>query len=103
MQRVGELRQRVAAECDAGPAGDLRAVAIAAAEAAALLREGYGRHEDPRVPGFARLARDAEAWLLQVALEARQDRADLAAAVFREGERRHCSRCHEAARPLYRW
>lgn len=84
------------------PTGDLHRVTAAATHAADLLRLGYGRCEDKRVPGFAQHARAAESWLLQVALEARQGHADLAAAAFREG-RDHCAHCHEAAKPFYTW
>ena len=74
---------------------DLRAAADAAAQAALLLRLGYGRYEDPQVPGFARMAREAESWLLQVGLEARQAHGDIARELFRGGAH-HCKQCHDA-------
>ncbi|MBX3462996.1 MAG: hypothetical protein KF830_07485 [Planctomycetes bacterium] len=76
--------------------GDLRAAAAAADEAAARMRLGYGPHEDPTVPGFARMARDAEAWLLEIALEARQAHGDIARDLFLGQRRRHCGDCHDA-------
>lgn len=78
------------------PFGDLRAVAADANAAAELLRLGYGVHEDRSVPGFARMARDAEAWLLEVALEARQAHGDIASDRFLGGRQRHCGDCHDA-------
>jgi hypothetical protein len=76
--------------------GDLRAAAAAANDAAELLRLGYGPHERKDVPAFARMARDAESWLLQVALEARQAHEELARDRFRAGHAEHCTRCHDA-------
>lgn len=78
-----------------GEATDLRVVAEAANAAAESLRLGYGRLEDRSVPGFATMARDAESWLLQVALEARQAHGDIARDLFAAGKP-HCVRCHEA-------
>ncbi len=78
------------------PSGDLRAVAAAAGEAAELMRQGYGRHEDATVPGFARLARDTESWFLQLALEARQAHGDIARELFLGERKRHCGDCHDA-------
>jgi hypothetical protein len=78
-----------------GEATDLRAVAESATAMAATLRLGYGRLEDQTVPDFARMAHDAESWLLQVALEARQAHGDIARELFAAG-RPHCVRCHEA-------
>jgi len=76
--------------------GDLRAVAAAAGEAAELMRLGYGRFEDPTVPGFSRMARETESWLLQVALEARQAHGDIARELFLAERKRHCGDCHDA-------
>ncbi|MBL8727793.1 MAG: hypothetical protein JNM25_05140 [Planctomycetes bacterium] len=78
------------------PAGDLRRVAAAAGEAAELMRLGYGRFEDPTVPGFARMARDTESWFLQLALEARQAHGDIARELFLGERKRHCGDCHDA-------
>lgn len=78
------------------PIGDLRAVATAASEAAALMRLGYGPHDDPSVPDFARMARQAETWLLNVALEARQAHGDIARELFLGERKRHCGDCHDA-------
>ena len=78
------------------PQGDLKQAAATAQQAAATLALGYGRFENKQVPGFARYARDAESWLLQVALEARQHHGDLAADLFRTGRERHCTACHDA-------
>ncbi|MCU0863333.1 MAG: hypothetical protein MUC36_06055 [Planctomycetes bacterium] len=78
------------------PQGDLKQAAATAQQAAATLALGYGRFENQQVPGFARYARDAESWLLQVALEARQHHGDLAADLFRTGRERHCTACHDA-------
>jgi hypothetical protein len=78
------------------PQGDLRQAAATAQRAAASLALGYGRFENRQVPGFARYARDAESWLLQVALEARQHHGDLAADLFRSGRQQHCTACHDA-------
>jgi len=78
-----------------GEATDLRAVADAATAAAEHLRLGYGRLEQRSVPEFAKMARDAESWLLQVALEARQAHGDIARDLFAAGKP-HCVRCHDA-------
>jgi len=78
------------------PLGDLRAVATAAGEAAELMRLGYGRFEDPTVPGFARMARETETWFLNLALEARQAHGDIARELFLAQRKRHCGDCHDA-------
>jgi len=96
MHDVGESCDQLEADLSRTPRGDLTRVAAACERAAGHLRLGYGRFEDPRVPGFARMARDAESWLLQVALEARQDHGDIAADLFRSGRERHCADCHDA-------
>jgi hypothetical protein len=88
----------VEAELGKNPIGDLRATAAAATDAAALLAHGYGAFENKKVPGFARMARDTESWMLQVALEARQAHGDLAREQFRGGKQLHCAKCHEAAK-----
>jgi hypothetical protein len=84
------------------PQGDLVAAAAAARSAAAIVRDGYGKDEDKTVPGYARMARDAESWLLQVALEARSAHGELAADLFRAGRARHCASCHEAVERVHR-
>lgn len=96
----GEL-DALRAALDAGPAGDLRTAAAAAARAAALMQLGYGPFEQPRVDGFAAMARDCESWLLGMALEARHGRAGLLREQLRAGEM-HCVRCHEAGERV-RW
>lgn len=78
-----------------GDPTDLRRVADAATAAAEHLRLGYGRLEDTSVPGFAKMARDAESWLLQIALEARQAHGEIARQVFLGGKAQ-CSACHDA-------
>ncbi len=78
------------------PQGDLATAALRADRAAAVVRLGYGALEDRTVPDFAQLARDCESWFLQVALEARQGRGELAADRYRTGYERHCNRCHDA-------
>ena len=78
------------------PPGDLVAVANDARAAAAILRQGYTTAEQPSVPGYARYAREAESWLLQVALEARSAHGELAAERFAAGAGQHCTRCHDA-------
>ena len=88
----------VEAELTQNPVGDLRATAVAATAAAELLRHGYGAFEDAKVPGFARMARDTESWMLQIALEARQAHGDLAREQFRGGKQLHCAKCHDAAK-----
>lgn len=84
------------------PQGDLKRAATIAQEAAARLRLGYGRFEDRRVADFARLARDCESWLRQIAIEARQAHGDLAAELYRSGRKRHCNDCHDAHDKAYR-
>lgn len=84
------------------PIGDLKRAAAVAHEAAARVRLGYGLFEDARVPQFARMARDCESWLRQIALEARQAHGDLAAELYRSGRRQHCSDCHDAHEKAYR-
>ena len=78
------------------PQGDLKRAATVANDAAATMRLGYGPFENKQVPGFARMARDSESWLLQIALEARQAHGDLAAELYRNGRRQHCNDCHDA-------
>ena len=84
------------------PLGDLKRAATVAQEAAARVRLGYGKFEDPRVPDYARMARDCESWLRQIALEARQAHGDLAAELYRTGRRQHCNDCHDAHEKVYR-
>lgn len=84
------------------PIGDLKRAAAVAQEAAARIRLGYGRFEDRRVPDHARMARDCESWLRQIALEARQAHGDLAAELYRNGRRQHCKDCHDAHDKVYR-
>lgn len=84
------------------PIGDLKRAATVAQEAAARVRLGYGRFEDRRVPDYARMARDCESWLRQIALEARQAHGDLAAELYRTGRRQHCNDCHDAHDKAYR-
>lgn len=96
MEHVDALCSELTALLLKTPQGDLKRAAFAANEAAEVLRRGYGEHEDKRVPNYARMARDCESWLLQVALEARQAHGDLAAELFRSGRRQHCNDCHDA-------
>ena len=98
MQQVERQFLIVETELTKNPAGDLRATADAATAVAALLQHGYGAFEDKRVPGFARLARDTESWMLQIALEARQAHGDLTRELFRGGKQRYCAKCHAAAK-----
>jgi len=96
MRAVKAQLQRVERALRGMPQGDLVAAAHDAQDAAAVLRLGYGTAERRDVPGYARYARDAEAWLLQVGLEARSGHGELAAEQFALGARRHCSACHDA-------
>lgn len=77
---------------------DLREVAAAADAAATGMRLGYGPLEDRAVPGFARMALDAESWLVQISLEARQAHGDIARELFLGGSQ-HCVRCHAGCVP----
>jgi hypothetical protein len=103
MAEVGRQWQVLEAELKARPHGDLRRAARAAELAAAQLQRGYRDLVDHRIEGFANMAHAAESWLLRIAMEARLDHPDLAAALLREGEAQHCSRCHEAAKPFFAW
>jgi mono/diheme cytochrome c family protein len=103
MTAIGRHHEVIDKGLKARPPTNLRAVAAAAEDAAALMQHGYGKLVDARIPGFAGYARGAEAWLLQIALEARQDRPDSAAALFAEGEAQHCGKCHEASKPFFAW
>lgn len=96
MRELEQQAKSLAHQLLDSPAPDLREVAAAAEAAAAIVREGYGRFEDRSVPGFAKMARDAESWLLQVGLEAHAGRAELARELLRGGDRAHCQRCHDA-------
>ncbi|MFK7740207.1 MAG: hypothetical protein AB8H80_07775 [Planctomycetota bacterium] len=78
------------------PRGSLQDVAAQARRAAELVREGYGAYEVAQVERFADYARDAERWLLQIAVEAKQGHADIAAEQLRSGRERHCVACHDA-------
>jgi len=98
MKQVEKHFLIVEAELTRTPTGDLRATSDAANAAAALLRHGYGAFEDKTVPAFARMARDTESWMLQIALEARQAHGDLARELFRGGKQQYCARCHDAAK-----
>ena len=97
MQELGQLRQTLQHTLLDTATGDLQLAADSAAAAAAIVREGYGRCERRDVPQFARFAREAESWLLQIGLEARQGHAELARELLRDGDRQHCQRCHDAA------
>lgn len=96
MARIGDHRDRIESELARPGGGDLDRVAGDARAAARLVALGYGAREQPGVPGFADLARECEAWLLQVALEADQGRLALARDLYRQSAR-HCTRCHDAA------
>ncbi len=96
MQAVERRYQALEQALTQRPVGDLRAVAAAAGEAAELMRLGYGRYEDTSVPDFARMARAAESWFLQIALEARQAHEDIARELFFAERQRHCGDCHDA-------
>ena len=96
MQQIKAHLQIVRDELQDTAIADLPAVAAAANAAAALLSDGYGRHEDRTVPGFARMAREAESWCLQIASEARQAHGSIARELFVSGID-HCKRCHDAA------
>ena len=95
MKQVGRHFEVLENELARSPAGDLRAVADEATAAAALLRLGYGRFRTTRVADFGRMARDTESWLLRIAAEAGQGHGAIAQDLFRGGEERHCTRCHD--------
>lgn len=99
MQQVKLHMQIVRDQLQDSALADLPAVAAAANAAADLLRDGYGRCEDHRVPEFARMARDAESWCLQIASEARLAHGAIARELFVSGIH-HCSRCHDAVEKL---
>lgn len=96
MKHVGQRYELIEQALARQPLGDLRAVATAAGQAAECMRLGYGPFEDRTVPEFARMARDSEAWFLQIALEARQAHGDLARELFLGERKRHCGDCHDA-------
>lgn len=96
MHRIDAQVQRLDRLLLAAAPVELVDAAHAADATAELLRLGYGTFERADVEGFARLAHDAESWLLQVALEARQGHGQLAAELFRAGREQHCQRCHDA-------
>lgn len=96
MRTVKATLARMQQSLAGSPQGDLVAVAHDARAAAAILRQAYTTAENPSVPGYARFAREAESWLLQVALEARSAHGELAAESFAAGVRQHCTACHDA-------
>ncbi len=96
MHGVGEQRDQLRQALLGTPQGDLVQTATTARAMAAVLRDGYGKAERREVPGFARMARAAESWLLQIALEARAAHGELAAQIFADGVGRHCRECHDA-------
>lgn len=96
MEHLDARFQTIKAALEPTPPGDLAAVTRAATEGAALVRLGYGVHRDRKVDGFAQMARECESWLLRIAAEAEQGHGGLAQDLFRGGEERHCTRCHEA-------
>jgi len=96
MHRLGDHFEIVDAELSRRPAGDLHAVTDAATAGAALVRLGYGKFEKPEIENFGGMARDAESWLLRIAAEAGQAHGTLAQDLFRGGEERYCTRCHDA-------
>lgn len=98
MRQVGQHYRTIEATLAAGPTGDLRPVADAATAAADLMRLGYGRLENEQLPGFARHARDAESWFLQLALEARQAHGGLVRELFRSGSDTQCTSCHDGCK-----
>ncbi|MCA8964743.1 MAG: hypothetical protein H6838_04880 [Planctomycetes bacterium] len=95
MQQIKEHLQIVRDQLQDTAVADLAAVSAAANAAAGLLSDGYGRYEDRTVPGFARMAREAESWCLQLASEARQGHGAIARELFVTGID-HCKRCHDA-------
>lgn len=97
MHEVGEHFEQLDKALHGQPPGDLDQAARLATRAADLLRTGYGRNEQKDIPGFAGLAREAESWFLQMALEAGQQHLDLARGLWVGAEARHCGRCHDAA------
>ena len=75
---------------------DLDAATMAARRGAELVQLGYGKFEDKGIDGFARMARDSEAWFLEIATEAGQGRGSIARQLLQQSEV-HCVRCHDAA------
>jgi hypothetical protein len=102
MERIEALCDDVQRLLPSTEPGDLKRASVAAREAAQAMQLGYRDFERRTVPGYARLARDAENWLLQVALEARQGHQELATAQFQQGRGTHCTQCHEAVERLAR-
>ncbi len=97
MQMLGDERDFITAELGRPGGGDLKQIAAAARRGAELCARGYGGMEKKEIADFATMARACEAWLLQVALEASQGRAELARQQWHEGTRLHCKKCHDAA------
>ena len=77
---------------------DLALVARSARRAAELMARGYGPLEVKNVRGFAGYARAAEAWFLQIALEAKSRRATIVRDLIDQGVKKHCNECHDAGK-----
>lgn len=85
-------------EADKDPqAMDFERVEKTAVRAARAMALGHGPLERKDVPGFAELARQAERWFETIADRARARDAAEVRRLIREGERRYCDRCHDAA------
>lgn len=85
----------------ADPAKDLPGLAAAATRVAAAMKLGYGTFEDTEVPDFAKLAREAEAALLELAQKATAGDGDAIKAMRPTLQPQHCARCHDAVEEVH--
>lgn len=76
---------------------DFRRIERGARRAAAFMALGHGRFEQRDVVDFARYAREAEAWLNDIAEHAARRDGVRVQELIRDGAVRHCDRCHDAS------
>lgn len=77
---------------------NLPGIAEQATRAANHMALGHGVHELNDVPRYADYAREAEAWLRDIAEAAAAGNAERTREMILSGELEHCERCHTAAR-----
>ncbi|MFM1871354.1 MAG: hypothetical protein RL398_776 [Planctomycetota bacterium] len=80
---------------------DLAALAKSAAHVSAIMKLAYDPFEDKEVPDFAKLAKEAEAGLMDFAKAA--EAGDLAKLreLGKKLQSQHCARCHDAVEEVH--
>ena len=101
MKSIEEDFKLIEKAIETGSLGDTKALAAAAEKCAAVMKLGYDKYEDKEVPNFAKLAREAEAALLQYGREAAQGHADKVKELGKTLQAQHCARCHDAVNEVH--